>query len=418
MQTAPILSVDQLAKKFSTSFRRSLWYGVKDIARDLNPFGLRHSRSGNDLRKTEFWGLQDISFSLNRGEALAIVGDNGAGKSTLLKVLNGLIKPDVGRVRIQGRVGALIELGVGLDPVLSGRENIFVRAALLGMSRRQVTPLVDQIIDFTGLGEAIHMPVQFYSSGMTARLAYAVAAHLNPDLLLVDEVMAVGDLDFQRKCIRHMQQYLAGGGSIILVSHAPYHIQAVCGRGLLLEKGRVLFAGTATETLDRYFARQHQPAISQEERSPTRLSSDRPVAIDGLTMETTQGTPVKSGSDVCVRLTCESLTSVDNVGWSFFIWTNDGATCITSAINEVPLTLTAGRNELTCRLPRLPLMAGGYQLKAAVFEIGSIQVLAHLGWEDAPGRLLVEEDQISTMKNMQATVQQLITLDVEWTSAR
>ncbi|RYF72113.1 MAG: hypothetical protein EOO39_12715 [Cytophagaceae bacterium] len=278
--------------------------------------------------------------------------------------------------------------------------------------------MVDQIIDFTGLGEAIHMPVQFYSSGMTARLAYAVAAHLNPDLLLVDEVMAVGDLDFQRKCIRHMQQYLAEGGSIILVSHVPYHIQAVCGRGLLLEKGRMLFAGTATETLDRYFTRQHEPVTSLTERSSTRLGPDRPVAIGSLTVKTAQGTAAKSGSDVCVTLTCESLTSVNNVGWSFFIWTNDGATCITSAINEVPLTLKAGRNELVCRLPRLPLMAGGYQLKAAVFEIGSMQVLAHLGWEDAPERLLVEEDQVSTMKNMQATVQQLITLDVEWTLAR
>ena len=414
MNSDPIITVDNLAKKFSTSFRRSLWYGVQDIVRDINLYHQRVAPINSQLRKTEFWGLQEISFSLNRGESLAIIGDNGAGKSTLLKILNGLIKPDAGQVRIRGRVGALIELGIGLDPVLSGRENIYVRAALLGMSKRQVEPLIDPIIDFTGLGDAIHMPVQFYSSGMTARLAYAVAAHLNPDILLVDEVMAVGDLDFQRKCIRHMQGYLAGGGSIILVSHAPYHIQAVCGRGLLLEKGRVVFGGTATEALDYYFSRQHQAAIDADDQTAAQLSPDRPLVICGLTVTTEHNTPIQSGSDVLVTLVCESLTPLENIGWSFFIWTSDGVTCITSAISDRPLTLKAGQTKLTCRLPRLPLTAGGYQLKATIYEIGSLQVLAHLGWENAPNRLLVNEES-SVMKNIQATVQQLITLDVEWT---
>ena len=190
-----------------------------------------------------------MSFELRWGEPLAIIGDNGAGKITLLKLLNGLIKPDTGVIRILWRLGALIELGVGL-------ENIFLRAVLLGVSRAQVRPLLQAIVDFTGMGEAIEMRVQFYSSGMVSRLAYAVAAHLHPDVLLVNEVLAVGDFDFQRKCIQHMMGYLAAGGSLILVSHQAHHVQAVCQRSLMLEKGRVTFAGTATEALDYYFAQQ------------------------------------------------------------------------------------------------------------------------------------------------------------------
>ncbi|NEU70037.1 ATP-binding cassette domain-containing protein [Spirosoma agri] len=417
MNTNSILTVDKLSKKFSTSFRRSLWYGVQDIAKDLNPYQRQATNQTGHLRKTEFWGLQNISFSLHRGESLAIIGDNGAGKSTLLKLLNGLIKPDGGQIRIRGQVGALIELGIGLDPVLSGRENIYVRAALLGLSRRQVDALIEQIIDFTGLGDAIHMPVQFYSSGMTARLAYAVAAHLNPDILLVDEVLAVGDLDFQRKCLKHMQSYLTAGGSIVLVSHVPYHIQAVCQRGLLLEKGTIKFAGTASETLDRYFAQQYQQAMTIEQRDQASLSPDRPMVIRHLTIQPTQSAAlvaIQSGSDVRVRLSYESMTVHDNMGWAFFIWTGDGATCITGGISTAPVTLKAGEHSLTCRLPRLPLTAGAYQVKAAVFGFDSLQVLAHLGWENAPVRLLVEED-VSTLKNLQSMAQQLITIDVEWT---
>lgn len=417
MNTDSILTVENLSKKFSTSFRRSLWYGVLDIAKDLNPYRPQAENQNGHLRKTEFWGLHNISFNLHRGESLAIIGDNGAGKSTLLKLLNGLIKPDSGQVRIRGQVGALIELGIGLDPVLSGRENIYVRAALLGLSRRQVDPLIEPIIDFTGLGDAIYTPVQFYSSGMTARLAYAVAAHLNPDILLVDEVLAVGDLDFQRKCLKHMQSYLSAGGSIVLVSHVPYHIQAVCQRGLLLERGTIKFAGTASETLDQYFAQQHQQEVTIDQQSQVSLSPERPMAIRHLTIQPTQSAAsvaIQPGSDVRLRLFYESMIAHDNLGWAFFIWTGDGSTCITGGISTAPVTLKAGEHTLTCRLSRLPLTAGGYQVKAAIYGFDSLQVLAHLGWENAPMRLLVEEE-VSTLKILQSMAQQLITIDVEWT---
>jgi lipopolysaccharide transport system ATP-binding protein len=412
-EQVPVVTVRNLSKKFCTHLRTSLWYGLRDIAADAWP-GPRHPSP--PLRRNEFWGLQDVSFELRRGEALAIIGDNGAGKSTLLKLLNGLVKPDTGFIRMLGRVGALIELGVGLDPVLTGRENIFIRAALLGVSRAQVLPLLPAIVDFTGLGEAIEMPVQFYSSGMVARLAYAVAAHLHPDVLLVDEVLAVGDFDFQRKCINHMLSYLAQGGSLILVSHQPHHIQSVCQRGIVLEKGRLAFAGSATEALDYYFAQQLEQAapVLHSTKAPVELSEARPVAIEQVELSGPDDA-IQPGDDVTLSLSYQALRLTENVGWAFYLYTGDGRVCITGAYLPRPLVLQAGRHTLSCRLPRLPLTAGEYQVRAAVFDFEAMQPLAMWGWEDAPTRLQVEAP-TSMEKNVHKMLQQLISVEVEWNS--
>ncbi len=404
--------MSDLSKKFCGRLRTSLWYALRDIAAEALP---RRAPRLPFLRRHEFWGLQKVSFELRRGEALAIVGSNGAGKSTLLKLLNGLIKPDGGRISICGRVGALIELGVGLDPVLSGRENIFIRAALLGFSRAQVQPLVADIEAFAGLGEAIDMPVQFYSSGMVSRLAYAVAVHLSPEILLVDEVLAVGDIDFQRKCINHMLAYLAGGGAIVLVSHNPYHIQAVCQRGLLLEKGHVTFAGTGLETLDRYFSRQFQSSEARKtgEIPVAVASATRPVLIDGLTFEAENALSIVNGCQLRISLSYVAHHAVENVGWAFYVWTNDGLTCITGGLRLVPVTLRAGRHQLTGIIPRLPLAAGEYAVKAAIFELHSQQPLALLGWEDSSMPLQVHGD-VNLEKSFQTMLRQLVTLDIDW----
>src|SRR5918911_1277845 len=181
-----LVEARNVSKKFADDLKRSLWYGVQAIAGEM---AFWHTNGRAQLRPGEFWALDQVSFELRRGEALGIIGPNGVGKSTLLRLLNGLIKPDAGRITIRGRVGALIELGAGFSPVLSGRENIYASAAILGLSRRQTHQLVDQIIDFSDIGAFIEMPVQHYSSGMHLRLAYAVAAHLNPEVLLVDEVL-------------------------------------------------------------------------------------------------------------------------------------------------------------------------------------------------------------------------------------
>jgi len=410
----PIVQVTNLSKKFCSHLRTSLWYGLRDIAAETWP---RWHRPAASLRRAEFWSLQDISFELHRGEALAIIGANGAGKSTLLKLLNGLIKPDAGSIRLLGQVGALIELGVGLDPVLTGRENVFVRAALMGFSRAGIAPLLPAIIEFTGLGEAIDMPVQFYSSGMVSRLAYAVAAHLHPDILLVDEVLAVGDFDFQRKCINHMLNYLAAGGSLILVSHQPHHIQAVCQRGIVLEKGRITFSGTATDALDYYFTQQLHAlaAAGPAAVGATDLSEARPAAIERVTLAGAGGptSSVQVGGEAVLTLTYRALRQRTDVGWAFFIHTGDGMVCITGAHLPQPMMLLAGQHTLACRLPHLPLTAGEYLVKAVVFEFGNLQPLAMWGWENAPSQLRVV-DVASPEKNARKMLQQLVTLQVEW----
>jgi lipopolysaccharide transport system ATP-binding protein len=214
IQDEVLVNAEHVSKKFCRSLRRSLWYGAQDVAGALVPWKRNRTRPssarGNgsmpDLRPDEFWAVQDVSFEVRRGQCLGLVGHNGAGKSTLLKILNGLIRPDAGVITIRGRVGALIELNAGFNPILSGRENIFTEAALLGFSKEEVAARFDDIVAFAELEEFIDMPVQNYSSGMRVRLGFSIAAQMEPDVLLIDEVLAVGDVGFRAKCLSSVIQ--------------------------------------------------------------------------------------------------------------------------------------------------------------------------------------------------------------------
>jgi lipopolysaccharide transport system ATP-binding protein len=206
-----------VSKKFGLTLRQSMKYGLRDVARKLAG---RSSTSGV-LREGEFWAVNDVSFELHGGEALGIMGVNGCGKTTLLRILNGVYAPDTGRIQIRGRVGALIAAGAGFAPMLSGRENVYVNGALLGLTTQEIDGLMDEIIAFSELGQFIDLPVKNYSSGMYVRLGFAIAALSRPDVLLMDEVLAVGDLNFQKKCYDHILQLKRQGTAIILVSHSP-----------------------------------------------------------------------------------------------------------------------------------------------------------------------------------------------------
>ncbi|MCA1643805.1 MAG: ABC transporter ATP-binding protein, partial [Acidobacteria bacterium] len=327
LKREPVLSVSHLSKRYCRELRRSLWYGLVDVARELSWRGGRAPAAV--LRRGEFWALRDVSFELRAGESVAVVGANGAGKSTLLKVLYGLIKPDEGVVRVAGRVGAMIELGTGFNPVLTGRENVYVNAAVLGLTRRQVDLMMDGIADFAGLRELIDTPVQYFSSGMQARLSYAVAAHLNPEVLLVDEVLAVGDLAYQRKCFNHMRRYLDGGGSLVFVSHSPYHVQSICQRGILLEGGRLTFSGTAVECLDRYFENQQRNGgAAAPGARPLVLDEDHPVAIEAFTAEAAGGGVIRTGDELRLTIRYRSLKNAEAL-WGFSVWTGDQWVCVT-----------------------------------------------------------------------------------------
>lgn len=406
----PVLSVSHLSKKYCRELRRSLWYGLQDIARELN--FVNRNEDSPELRRQEFWALRDISFQLRAGESLAVIGANGAGKSTLLKVLYGLVKPDAGNVRVNGNVQAIIELGTGFNPVLSGQENVYTNAAIHGLSRRQADLLMQKITDFAGLDEFMGTPVQYYSSGMRARLSFAVAAHLNPDVFLVDEVLAVGDLHYQRKCFSHMRKYLDAGGALIFVSQSPYQIQSICQRGILLENGQLTFSGTAVEAVNRYFETQYcNDKNASNGARAIALDEDHPVVIESISAEAAKGDVIRTGEDLRVRVKYQSLKRTD-VLWGFNIWTRDQWICVTGAFGLTPRQLSPGSGELSCLIPHLPLAAGAYWLRGAIMDPITLQPIALLGLHEAsPFTVLTYPSKVS---NARAAANQLVVLDVEW----
>lgn len=246
----PLVIVENLSKKFCKDLKTSLWYGVKDLWS-----GVTGNKNERLLRDKEFWAVKDISFTLRRGECLGLIGHNGAGKSTLLKILNGLINPDAGKVTIKGRVGALIELGAGFNPILSGRENIYNNGAILGFTRKEIDSKLDHIIAFAELEEFIDMPVQNYSSGMKVRLGFAVAAQMEPDVLIIDEVLAVGDLGFVLKCFKTIDTILPRT-AVIFVSHNMPMVSRICNHIILMENGKAKFQGEdVAKGIDLYYTR-------------------------------------------------------------------------------------------------------------------------------------------------------------------
>lgn len=245
-----LISVNGLSKKFCKDLKTSLWYGVKDLLSSIT--GNRNTKL---LRAKEFWAVKNISFELGRGDCLGLIGHNGAGKSTLLKMLNGLINPDEGKIVIKGRVGALIELGAGFNSILTGRENIYNNGAILGFTKKEMDAKLEDIIDFSEIREFIDMPVQNYSSGMKVRLGFAVAAQMEPDVLIIDEVLAVGDLGFVLKCLKKIDTILPNT-AIVFVSHSMPMVSRICNQILLMENGQSVYQGkNVAESIDRYYTR-------------------------------------------------------------------------------------------------------------------------------------------------------------------
>lgn len=248
MAQETLVIVDNASKRFCRSLKRSLWYGMQDILAEALPFQGRTQAGGGEadgdpsvnLRPSEFWAVKSVSFTLRRGECLGLIGRNGAGKTTLLKLLNGLIKPDWGSISMHGRVGALIALGAGFNPILTGRENIYVNASVLGLSKRQTDRKISEIIEFAEIGDFIDSPVQSYSSGMQVRLGFAIATTLDPDVLLLDEVLAVGDVAFRAKCYSRIGKLQSRSASI-LVSHNMEHIGSICTSVLFMHAGRAQY---------------------------------------------------------------------------------------------------------------------------------------------------------------------------------
>ncbi|HEY0312498.1 MAG TPA: ABC transporter ATP-binding protein [Allosphingosinicella sp.] len=402
MAAEPILIVTGLSKKYSHGLKTGLGYGLRDIARELR------AKGPSGLRAGEFWALTDVSFAVDPGDAVAVLGLNGSGKSTLLKLISGLLKPDRGEIRGRGRTEAVIELGTAFNPLLSGRENIRVAASLHGIGRREFARFEEEVIDFAELDASIEAPVQSYSSGMKARLSYSISAHLKPDLFLVDEALTVGDFAFQRKCLNHMRAFLDGGGSLLLVSHNAFQVQAVCSRAILLDQGRLAFAGSAVDSLNALFEMRNRSSSSGVPRpaqhGPMTIMSVRAAGPHGGTPRT--GEPLS----IAVDYSCDAPT---RVCWSFAIYSGDQIVCITGAYCETVQPLAAGPGRLSCVVERLPLLPGRYLLWVAILDPVTRYPLT-LDRGDGSGLPLHVTGPATATTNVQAQVQQLVAVDVCW----
>lgn len=258
------VSVQHLGKKFGLTLRSALKYGVADTCRRIIGKG-----KDDRLRPGEFWALKDVNFELEAGDALGIMGVNGSGKTTLLRILNGAYTPDTGRVELRGRIGALIAAGAGFSPMLTGRENVFISGTLLGMSPAELRERFDEIVDFANLGEFIDMPVRNYSSGMTVRLGFAIAVLGQPEILLVDEVLAVGDIAFQKKCYELILKLRSLGTIILFVSHSIGAVWSICNRAMLLDAGECLEYGNVEDVIRGYEERNFHNNLSENRGNET-----------------------------------------------------------------------------------------------------------------------------------------------------
>jgi len=270
---------------------KRFWRGERhDSLRDLIPSAVRRllgRRAAPPEGDQEFWALQDVSFEVQPGEALGIIGPNGAGKTTILKLLTRILKPTRGRCEVRGRIGALIEVSAGFHPDLTGRENIYLQGAIMGMRRAEIDKAFDEIVEFSGIPQFIDTPVKRYSSGMNARLGFSIAAHLDPEVLLIDEVLSVGDFTFQQKAFDHLRKLIARHIPVIIVSHQLSKIPELCTRALLLEQGRVVRAGQPAECIAAYVLSQQPPATVPWGEGHIRL-----ISLSVTPLETASGDSV------------------------------------------------------------------------------------------------------------------------------
>lgn len=325
---------------------------------------LRGHANGAD---NEFWALKDLDFDIQPGEVVGIVGHNGAGKSTLLKILSRITKPTIGQIDISGRVGSLLEVGTGFHPELTGRENVYMNGSILGMQRREIDGSFDSIVEFAGVERFLDTPVKRYSSGMQVRLAFAVASHLQPEILLIDEVLAVGDQQFQKRCTQKMRDVANSGRTVVFVSHNIPAVQNLCNRAILLEHGRTIEDGDVGHTLSVYSARQlgginrDTSLVAHTGRAQHYM---RWMETASITSQTNGGT-ILMGDDVRIDVTFRATESVDNVNFGIVVKDSLGAALFT-ANNVVqpsqPLAHPLRRGSISCLLDKLPLLPGTYLL--------------------------------------------------------
>ena len=430
-----LIDVQGVSRKYCRDLRRSLWYSLSDVFAALT---LRRPAM-ETLREFEFWAIDGVSFQLRAGDALGLLGRNGAGKSTLIKLIAGQRSLSAGTISTRGRIVALTELGLGFNQTLTGRENAYINAAVHGFSRKQFDEIIEEIIDFSGIREFIDSAVQTYSTGMRARLGFSVATHLKPDILIVDEVLAVGDLDFRRKCVRHILKYIREGGSMMLVAHDPYLVQSICNRCIVLDKGRQVFEGSAVDGVNFHFQLGHSAqylsladaaervlgneiaeanaeAGAQPVRQLAPLTEEQPVAVDDIIVTPVEGDKLYTGR--AARVTMHFRSSIEiNISWGFTLLTADLQTSVVSCVkglDDTPVHVLPGERKVEAILPDFPLQPGVYAVRGGIGDAESFSGMAIKGYKDKPHFFTVVAADVSRTANYKVLHKDLIACNVEW----
>ena len=353
-----------VSKKFRRGERHD---SLRDLVPSLVKRAMGRTPDRTALADQEFWAVKDMSFKVGAGEALGIIGPNGAGKSTTLKLLTKILRPTKGRIEINGRIGALIEVAAGFHPDLTGRENVYLQGAIMGMSRAEIARKFDAIVDFSGVQDFIDTPVKRYSSGMNARLGFAVAAHLDPDVLVIDEVLSVGDVGFQEKCVTRMRELLARGIPLIFVSHNLSAVVQLCTRAILVDHGAVQFDGRPAETVAEFRKARRQGA------GGIAASADKPIAITDVQLLQADGDPsplFTTGKSMTIRVGYDARVPIRQPHVAIDIHGVDGVYCagINTRMDDCTLGTLEGRGFVDLAISKLALLPGCYTISAGILD--------------------------------------------------
>jgi lipopolysaccharide transport system ATP-binding protein len=363
-----VYRIGQMQRRRGRNFRETLAAKSHDLLQRLrHPLSRNRTSSGTE----EFWALRDICLTVEPGERVGLIGRNGAGKSTLLKILSRITEPTTGRAHLFGRVSALLQVGTGFHPELTGRENIFLNGAVLGMTRREIQRKFDEIIAFSEVEQFLDTPVKRYSSGMYVRLAFAVAAHLDPEILLVDEVLAVGDLAFQTKCLGRMNQVAEQGRTIVFVSHNMAAVSRLCNRVVLFDKGRIIRQGDPETIIQEYFAQAEQSSgllVLPPEAKPGAQIEHIGIADENGVFTAA----VKADRDFYLHVRCRIHTKIPRAAISIAVLTLDGTTVFvtrhTDGTGVETAELLPGEMSARVRVPAQFLNTGAYSLNVHILD--------------------------------------------------
>jgi len=376
----PIIEIDGVGKRYTIRGQRERYLSLRDeLARPFRRLMTKDQKTKDQRRAQDFWALRDISFSVNEGEVLGIIGRNGAGKSTLLKVLSKITPPTEGRITMRGRVASLLEVGTGFHPELSGRENIYLNGAILGMTRAEVKRKFDEIVAFSEVEQFLETPVKRYSSGMYVRLAFAVAAHLEPEILLVDEVLAVGDIAFQKKCIGKMSEVARGGRTVLVVSHNMLVVAGLCGRAVWLDRGVNVQVGSVEQVVGAYECDSGSVARAADGRIYRDPRPSGRAWIEWAEIADETGKPRSTFDNgefmhLAVRIS-GSLPRASYFEWVLFTEKGQPATSGGTFFKERDLPLPADGGVIRSRIGPIPLAEGKYILLLRIGEQPGYEML-------------------------------------------